>query len=236
MQTYRGGWAPSLQLRAETRWNTDLKFVRQAAFSALNKTGAQVQTFTKRLISTRYALSAGFVAKRITGRPLSTSYLAYGLSGKRRAIPLITTGGEKTFSPAPVQTGKKKPGMPRNYRTGGGTKVTVLRGRRRIIPSAFIATMPQDKAMGPGHIGVFRRTGEFSTATKGRYAGHRREKIKEIKAMSIYKVLRTAVVKQQITKFYREKIRPILGHELQFYLHNTPSGQKFLKAWRSSGY
>jgi hypothetical protein len=225
MQRYRGGWAPSLHLDFQSvTWlqNPNKKIIREAAFAALQKVGPQMQAMASKEISGKFALSYGFVRQRISGRPLSTRGLAYGLTGKRGALPLTSIGGEQTFAPKPVQTGKKKAGMVRAYKTGGGVKVTVLRGRRRLIPSAFIAAMPNPRGReAAGHTGVFRRIGEFSTATKGRYTGHEREKIKEIKAKSIFQLLRVRRIKELIRQRYREKLPGLLKHELQWRTRRT---------------
>lgn len=57
--------------------------------------------------------------------------------------------------------------------TKTGIRVEINKGKTSVIPHAFLATMPT------GHRGVFLRTGEWTISSRGRYAGKRREKIRE---------------------------------------------------------
>jgi len=75
--------------------------------------------------------------------------------------------------------------------TARGVTYKARGGKRALVPSAFIQTMPS------GHRGAFARTGYKKRMTKGNYKGQLRETITELQGASIpYVMLRKHIIDQ----------------------------------------
>ena len=88
----------------------------------------------------------------------SSDPLVWGLTAKAKPVPLLAFGARQTKR---------------------GVSVEVTKGKRTIIPHAFIATMQS------GHKGVFVRKGSKQIARKGSYVGKARQPIKELFSASV---------------------------------------------------
>lgn len=128
------------------------------AFSrALNHEGRKTFTAVKRALSKQTHIPPSMIAAAMKFRSSSKNHLRTIIAGSGKELPL------RLFSPRQVKAGVK-------------AKVW---GRFQTYGSAFIV-----KSIGGN---VFHRTGKFGKASKGRYAGQRREGIEKMYGPSIAK-------------------------------------------------
>ena len=96
--------------------------------------------------------------------------------------------------------------------TKRGTTVRIKRGGgRKLIQSAFIATMPS------GLIQVWVRYGERQTARGGRYAGQKRQRIRQLFTISPGKMFEIEG-EQVFKRMVEDEAGPMFKKELDFYL------------------
>lgn len=150
----------------------------KAAASALNKTAAQVKTQASRMIRERYNIKASDVNKTLTISRATQYRLQAALRSRGGRIPLIAFGARQVRQ---------------------GTSVAVVRGQRKVVRHAFIATMRS------GHRGVFMRKGKA------------RLPIEEKKSLAVPQMLGTKAILQRIRDFYAMKLPEVFAHELEFF-------------------
>ena len=93
-----------------------------------------------------------------------------------------------------------------------GTRIRIKKSTgSKIIRSAFIAEMPS------GLIQVWLREGEPRVMTKGRYAGERRQPIRQLFTISPAKMFEVEA-EQAIEKMVHTEAGPMFRRELQYYL------------------
>lgn len=179
--------------------------VPRAAARALNKVGAQAKTQAAREIKDRYQIGTRMISKYI--------------SVARRASPSsLTVEVRAEGSPLPVLAFKAR-------QTRKGVSVEIVRGRRKLISRAFIATLRS------GHRGVFARTS--ATGASGYLGGsfqfrhgkgsRLRKKgndlpIGELLTIGIPQAFSNRVVIERLDKLVRYKFPEIFRHELDFIL------------------
>lgn len=176
--------------RALARLNAlEQQVVPTAAARALNKTASQARTEAARLIKARYQIGTRVISRAIT---------LTQRANRAQLTAVVTVTGR----PLPLLAFRARP-------TRRGVSVEVTRGARKLIRSAFIATLRC------GHKGVFAR---------GRYAGGRfiphpgRLPITELMTLGIPQGFRNRVVEQALRHKVREKFPAIFDHELAFAL------------------
>ncbi len=176
--------------RALARLNAlERQVVPTAAARALNKTASQARTEAARLIKARYHIGTRVISRAITlERRANRAQLTAVVAATGRPLPLLAF---------------------RARQTRRGVSVEVTRGVRKLIRSAFIATLRS------GHKGVFARGG---------YAGGRfipqsaRLPITELMTLGIPQGFSNRVVEQALRQKVREKSPAIFDHELAFAL------------------
>ncbi|MGH8519860.1 MAG: phage tail protein [Gammaproteobacteria bacterium] len=170
--------------------------VPKASARALNKTASQAKTQAAREIRTHYNIST-----RVIGRHIELS----------RATPATLVAALKA-------TGDKLPVIAFQARqTKRGVTVQIKRGRRRLIPHAFIATLRS------GHKGVFAR-GKY----QGRSFVHRSKRVRpypkpdlpiaELHTVGVPQGFSNRVVLEALERKIRERFPPLLAHEIAFAL------------------
>lgn len=148
-------------VREARRWAEFQKDADKAKRFALRKLGRSLPVAWRKDIQSTVNLKASEIRDRIDVNVHGDSVL---LIGRRRPIGLINFGGKW---PGLTRTGPAR-------RRSPGASAKKYRNRERYFvdgDSAFIATGLS------GNRHIFSRTGEFGIATKGRYAGKRREKL-----------------------------------------------------------
>lgn len=161
----------------------------KAIVRALNKTADQVKVQAAREIrDAGYNLKVAKIKQAITIRRASKSELVAVVRASGRPIGLINYGA-------------------RQLKTGVSVQV---KGGRKVIKGAFIATMPS------GHRGVFVRKGKgHKKVGTGRTAWHGLP-IDELFGPSIPSVFLNQVVQDALQSAIREKFPQIFQHELDY--------------------
>lgn len=144
-----------------------------AAPRAVNKLADQAQVAGFRKVNELYRIGPRTMEKYASTKLASVRDLEATITVKGSGFPLYL------FSPRQIRGTTKGKGSARA--TGGGVSI-VLKGRRVLIPHAFIAKMKS------GHVGVFARGAygrkgkqDFTGETSGRfYFGRRRYSINEL--------------------------------------------------------
>jgi len=164
--------------------------VNKATVRALNKLADQVKTAgSKEIRAAGYNMKAAAIKRQITIRraSLATPVVLIRCSG--RPIPLIQ------FSARQISA---------------GVSVSVKNGRK-VIPGAFIATMPT------GHKGVYVRVGDQHRRTvrngKPEWSGL---PIKELFGPGVSDAFGNEVVQQALLRLIQDKFPGILEHEITF--------------------
>lgn len=193
------------------------KFNRAIAMG-LNETMARVNTVAKREIRARYNIeNAAIDRKGLTQvKKASGRALAVALSVRNSNVPLIAFKGiQQGATQAQVKrtgtTLRKKVkgkwqavGTPAGKKGDGGTKVEIVKGRSRRIPSAFL------QAMKNGHIGVFGRgkysKGKFNWRT-GRNSDKRNDlPINELGTMTFHNQYVNKHIEPKLNKVAKENL------------------------------
>lgn len=184
------------------------KEVGEAAYHALNRTIDHVITQVGRIVPKEYAIKAKDVKESFKGgikRP-SKNDLTASVTSKGHTLSLAH------FPHSP----QMPPAAGRKYKV----KATIKRGGRKTIntePKPFIAptgAKSPDESPDKVQYNVFRRTGAFKIAEKGRYVGKLREVIMPVYTLSIPQMITNEKVKKQIEKVSQEKLDERLEHEI----------------------
>jgi hypothetical protein len=162
----------------------------KAAMRAINKMADQVKVQASRDIrGAGYNIKIGTIKKAITIGRASSSQLVARVRASGRPIGLINYGARKTRK---------------------GVSVQVKNGRK-IIPDAFIATMPN------GHRGVFVREGathkKVMTGGRVQWSGL---PIRELYGPSIPSAFLSKIVQESLESAVRERCPAMFRHEVEF--------------------
>lgn len=159
-----------------------------ATVRALNKIADQGKTFGAREIkSAGYNLKIGDIKRAMRVRRASKGNLKATIITTGRPIPLIAYGARQTAK---------------------GVTVNVLSGRK-LIPGAFIATMPS------GHKGVYVRApgAKHKKVGQGSKASWHALPIRELYGPSIPDAMNNKGVQAALLALTREKFPAVLAHE-----------------------
>ena len=176
--------------------------IKEAAISALSRVGDSTQVQVVRAITSRYALSSAYVRERVSGRIIRVSELSYGITGRRKKIPF--TDEDTRFKP---------------QQTKIGVKVTIIKGKRTIIPHAFFAEVRGTK--GGSRIGVFIRRNTSRWSIGRPHTSSPNLPIYELRAPSIFTIIRSRGIKAMATEYFRSKLPARLWHEIDRRLKAT---------------
>lgn len=169
----------------------------KAAASALNKTMAQVKTQAIRYITRTYRIKRpDVVAKMGDIRKATPKNLRTWFSSAGRRIGFAYFGAKQFAKGVRVRIRKDKPAQ--------------------TIPGMFIATV-RGKGGGGAHTGGFLRHGPLRVARYGRYAGKKRQAIREWTGPSVPQMLSGIVDKLKV--FAYEKLPDILQHEIEWRMN-----------------
>jgi hypothetical protein len=168
---------------------------------ALNRTLTTAQAQAAReIVDAGYGLKVGAIKKSLDLTRATPNRLTAILRATGRPIPLINYGARQTAA---------------------GVTVNVLHGRK-LIPGAFIATMPS------GHEGVFVRVGSSARLPGGVSAGKAQRSprgaggkkhglpIRELYGPSIPKAFGNRVVRDALTQAVKERFPTALDQELRY--------------------
>jgi hypothetical protein len=137
-------------------------------YRAVNMAGSSALRAMRAEASRRIREKKGVQSKQmdavlsLTYPTATASGFVWTLIAKARPLPLITFGARQV---------------------GSGVSVEVTKGSRKIVRTAFIATMQS------GHKGVFQREGPKQIMRRGRYAGKKRQPIHELFSASVASAL-----------------------------------------------
>lgn len=169
-----------------------------ALVRSLNKMGSQVVTAGSREIrKAGYSLKASDIKKALKLTRATQSSLAATVTASGRPIPLIKYGARQTAR---------------------GVSVSVLNGRK-VIPGAFIATMPT------GHTGVFvlQPGGKHKKVKKAGKSSWHQLPIRELFGPAIPDAMANAGVRDAIESLVADKFPGILEHEHAWLAKRTRS-------------
>ena len=166
--------------------------VDKAVPRALNKVADQVKTAAARSMrDAGYKLPIGIIKKGLSTYKASQGSLTAKVIASGRPIPLISYGARQTDS---------------------GVSVDVLNGRK-MIPGAFIATMPS------GHKGVYIRMGAMhkrvQKAGRVSYSGL---PIKELFGPSVPNGLSSDAVRASLEQLIRDRFPAILLQQINYFV------------------
>lgn len=172
------------------------KIVPTAASRALNKTAAQAKTQAAREIRNQYNISTRIIGRHIHLHRATPATLTASVSAEGEKLPIVAFGARQTKR---------------------GVTAQIKRGARRLIRSAFVATLRS------GHRGVFAR---------GQYAGRgfvRRTRrirpypkpdlpITELFTVGVPQGFSNRLVLEALERKVRDKFPSLLDHEIRFAL------------------
>ncbi len=160
--------------------------LEKAKMRALNKIAAQVRVAaSKEIRAAGYNMKAAGIKQRITIRRAYPGQASVSIKCSGKPIPLIQ------FSAREIKS---------------GVSVSVKHGRK-VIPHAFIATMPN------GIKGVFIRVGKQHKKVNGQWHGL---PIKQLYGPSIPAAFGNDAVMAALVRLIQEKFPAILEHEIKF--------------------
>jgi hypothetical protein len=164
----------------------------KAIMRAVNKTADAAKTATSREIRAQgYNIKAAAISKSLHIRRATRHDLEAVIEVTGKPIPLINYGARQV---------------------GRGVSVQVKNGRK-IIPGAFIATMPN------GHRGVFVRVGKgHKKVMRGGRAVWSGLPIRELWGPSIPTAAANEAVQSALASTIRDKYARLLAHEIRFIL------------------
>ena len=158
-----------------------------AVCKSLNRAASGIKTDSAREARTVYNVKASSVKKAATVRKATFAKPAASVSYVGKYIPLIAFG--------------PKPSRPNVYAKAG---ITVkVKATRKTVRGGFVT---QTRS---GHIGIFKRTGEF-----GRNKVPTHEKMTELRTTSIPQMLNNRDVKSKIQKRAVRRFNNTLDHEI----------------------
>lgn len=188
-------------------WTADVFNI--AAPRALNKLADQAQTAGLRKINELYRIGPRTMDRYVTTKLASVRDLEATITAKGSGFPLYL------FQPR--QIGGRGGGVGKGHAKGGGVSI-LLKGRRVLIPHAFIAKMKS------GHVGVFARGAyggkgkqDFTGETSGRFHfGKRRFSINELFTFSAPGAFSHPDVTDAMNQRVREQFGKVLSQEIAF--------------------
>lgn len=167
----------------------------KAAASALNKMAKQVRTQAVKEIGQKYNLKAADIKGVIQDPTRATpTKLTARLKARVRGVGLIKFAARW----------KRPKGWGATWRGKPPATVSVIRGTRKPVKGAFIATMQS------GHTGVFVRTG--NTTSKGK------AEIEEKFGPSPAQLFGSRAILAKMRAFVASKLPAILKHEIEWRL------------------
>lgn len=180
-----------------------------AAPRALNRLADQAQVAGLRKINEIYRIGPRTMEKYASTKLASVHALEASITVKGQGFPLYL------FSPREIAG--RGGGKGKGHAKGGGVSI-LLKGRRVLIPHAFIATMKS------GHVGVFARGAyggkgkqDFTGESSGRFLfGLRRYSINELFTFSAPGAFSNPEVTQAMNDRVREQFGPVLAQEISF--------------------
>lgn len=177
---------------------------------AVNKTLRGARTDASKMIRQELHLKARDVRRKLTTKPApygrNTGYKsATGiLNIGARPVPLARYPFRPTSPPSQkgVSVSNRKP-----------TTVHVLkRGARKKVQSGFVAKMKS------GHVGVFMRDGEKRKMQSGRFAGKKRQPIRELYGPGPGVHFRRNIMQRRLGRKVMPRLYKNLNHELNYYI------------------
>jgi hypothetical protein len=181
-------WAEQMLGGLGNRSNSPLNRAMQGAISATLTTARK--RIAQEIRKTINLPARQIKAEYITLKRPSYTRMVGSVSLNRRPVPMADFGGATITldSGKVVQVARMSAAKMANLRRRPKQKPVKVKVRKRssgrwpggteLLPHAFYVRMPATIA-GKRHLGVYQRTGEFAIAVKGRYKGHRRERIAE---------------------------------------------------------
>jgi hypothetical protein len=166
------------------------------AAKALNSVARDVKPMAIAAIRERYAVKSSDLSGFLKVRNASIGRLAAFLVGRSRMLSM------QRFNPKVKYTTKQgRVGKARSFRTGkgrqSGVQVMIRQGAVKNVKGGF--AVPLSSGV---HVAV--RTGKFTQATKGNYAGRRREQIEILRVISPSDMLGSrgvqAIVNEHVTR------------------------------------
>lgn len=172
---------------AETRREITDKAVPRA----LNKLAEQAKTLSsKEIRSAGYTIKAKTVKEQIVIVKATASTMTAIVKVRGKPVPLMEFNARQT-------------------KAGVSVKV---KGARKVIKGAFIATMPT------GHVGVFTRTpsSRYKRVRKGTKTQWTQLPIKELYGPSLPAIWSNQVIQAALLKMIKQKFPEVLRHEIEF--------------------
>jgi len=182
----------------------------RAASAGINKAAAGAYTLAVREVQADIGASAQKTIKKnlklYKAAPERPEARIFGFSSKKERIPIYE------MKPKPRTVPKRRPKAP-GVRYGPDSK---------LILGSFLQKMES------GHIGVFKRTGNFTTPTRGRYAGAIylrgqfeglpviREQIAELFGPSIALVFSRKKITDKIRAYLKDKVPQEIARAFKF--------------------
>lgn len=193
-------------LRVDIRHNINQAVDQLAKFSrdmadkavtrAINKTAQQAKTSAGREIKDQYQISTRVIGRSISIRRAGRGVMQAVITATGKPLPLIAFQAKKDSRGVSVQ----------------------IKGRRVVVPHAFIATMKS------GHKGVFARGGykggfERNGKQFGRFQfGKQRFPIGELFTFSVPQGFSNKMVKDKVVKRINEQFPKVLAQEIAYLL------------------
>ncbi|WP_156816860.1 phage tail protein [Desulfovibrio oxyclinae] len=173
----------------------------QVAARALNKTARGAGAHTRKLLRQLLKLPDKEISGKITiWKANPKSLYAAVIAREKRGVPLIKY---------PVRPRTPNPKRPPSR----GVSVQVKRfGGQKTIPGAFVARMKS------GHVGVFKRTGQWSEKQKGYYVGEYREDIRQLYGPSFVQYLNRGRLRRKLDKYIQRRLETTLRHEINWQI------------------
>jgi len=186
------------------------KEIPGAASSAINRTLTQVVTKLGRIVTDQYAVKSKEVKETTKGNIRKSS------KGNLKAS-IRSAGHTLSFAHFPFTP--KKPSKRQ-------VKVKIINSKGKVASKHGFVASTGAKVESKTQYNVFRRTGKFSIAEKGRYQGKMRENVAPIRTLSIPQMITNQTTSEQITEFANSKLAERVDHEIKYRLENV---QKKLK-------
>ena len=174
-----------------------LNLYQKATVSALKKVARSAEVLANRLIRQEFRLLRAELDTQLSSRAVSVSKLTAKVSA---------AGPRLALSKFPYQQQSK------------GVKVTVKRGRGKVIRHSFVVKLPS------GHVGVFIRRGEKRRMTQGSYKGKMRQPIMELRTISVAEMFGAKRIQRLVTSHIKAKYPGVFQHELEYYLSKAGYG------------
>jgi len=171
---------------------------------AINKTLAGAKTETDRLVRSELYLKQRDVRPKIKNTRANYS----------RPYGLITVGAHPVplarYPLRPVTPPSQK-GVPVSQRTPATVHV-LKRGSRKRVKGGFLARMKS------GHVGIFMRDGGKREMSTGKYAGQKKQPIRELYGPGPGVHFRRNIMQRRLGRRIMPRMHKDLNHELNYYI------------------